>query len=68
MKCNENKVMRCIWSAFSLVVVFAILLGFGYDMWKDNAFASRAKKHMPEKRLSYEEFIVKEAGGGRNRK
>lgn len=33
MRHNENKVMRCLWYAFLMVIILTFLIVFGYEMW-----------------------------------
>lgn len=53
MRHKENKIMRCLWFTFSLVVVLTFLLLFGYEIWNNTAFGNQTKKHIPERSVSY---------------
>lgn len=62
MKHNENKVMRSIWLAFSVLTGLVVLAVFSYEMWERFAFQSQAKEYIAEESVSYEEYII--AGEG----
>lgn len=37
MRHNENKVMRCLWYAFLIVIILSFLISFGYEIRNGSA-------------------------------